>query len=96
MICGTFNKQILQRHRFQYNTDIRHESGLDTLNLTLQGSMYMVLSLLPKHYLCLASWIREHNIVHDLPVYLIYPNVLSLVGEPLLGFRCGSSNHMID
>jgi len=55
MTYGLFNKHILQRYRFQYNTDMRHEPGLDTLNLTLQASMYTVLNLLPKHYLRLAS-----------------------------------------
>jgi len=95
MTRGSFNKHILQSHRFQYNTDIRHEPCLDTLNLTLQASMYMMLSLLHKHYLCLASRLIEHNIVHDLPVYLICPSVLSLVGEPLLCYTCGSSNRIL-
>ena len=60
MTRGYFNKHKLQRHRFQYNTDIRHEPGLHTLNLTLQAGMHTALSLLPKHYLRLASWIKEH------------------------------------
>jgi hypothetical protein len=63
--------------------------------MSLQASIYTVLSLLPKHYLHLASWIRERHIVHDRPAYLICPKVLSLVGEPLLGYRCGSSNHIL-
>ena len=63
-----FNKHKLQSRRFQYNTDIRHKPSLDTLNLTLQASMYMTLSLLPKHYLCLASWLRERNMYADPPV----------------------------
>ena len=36
---------------------------------------------------------RQRN-VHDLPLYLICPDVLSLVGELLSGYGCGSSNRM--
>jgi len=33
-------------------------------------------------------------ILHDHPVYLVCPDVLSLVGEALAGDGCGSTNHI--
>jgi hypothetical protein len=32
--------------------------------------------------------------LHDHPFYLVCPDVLSLVGDPLSGDRCGSPNHI--
>jgi len=36
----------------------------------------------------------KNTTMHDHPLYLCRPDALSLVGDPLLGNRCGSSNHI--
>jgi len=35
----------------------------------------------------------SEDILHDHPYYRVCPDILSLVGEPLSGNRCGSLNH---
>ena len=36
----------------------------------------------------------ENHTIHDHPSYLCCPDVLSTVGDPLLGNGCGSPNHI--
>jgi len=73
--------------------------------LEAQYRHYQAFSLLfQKHYhtmhVSFKLWSKvdcqniSNVIIHDHPLYLVCPNMLSLVGELLLGDGCGSSNHV--